>query len=228
MPFELGGGPSSTEQNYNALKQAVGEGGSAEYGTIEAAWRLAKSQGLRAAQVDDRAFYQNFPHTASDYIEVFEDLLGLNPGALCEQERRDQIKDRYVLQIDAAAPGLEDDLQEITTSVSLVDTDRDTAVRTINGRGFEDYDPTDADACAPEFGGSRTSTQYPNYSSDFVCVVYYNTGAGSLSGAQKIIIERLKKVLNESLPAWVDFSLTNQTAGFILDQDLLDIGSFGP
>ncbi|MCP4674329.1 MAG: hypothetical protein GY854_02185 [Deltaproteobacteria bacterium] len=227
FPLELGGGPSSTEQIYQTLKQAVGIGGAAEDGTIEADWRFSQSRGLRAGFSIDRATNQAWPHLATDYIMVYEEMLLLNPGSLSNEERRRQILDRWTRSIDASAGGVEADLQRIDPLLSTVNVDRDTARTTALGRGFEDETPGDPDACGPAFGGGRKSTEWPNYSTDFVCIVRYNLATGGLTAEAQRRMGRARGLLREVLPSWVDWWNFVGEPGFILDQSLLDAGAFG-
>lgn len=227
FPLELGGGPSTHEQTYDLLKQAIGVGATAGEDTIDADWRMAQARGLRAAFNADRAINQGFPHLATDFIEVWEELFFLVPGDLCDEDRRQQILDRLVRVIDASGPGVEDDLQEIDPLFEIVDVDSDTARTTEHGRAFEDYDTGDGDACGPAFNGGRSSTEWPNYSTEFISVVKYGITPGQLTNEAKRRLARAKAVLCEVLPAWVDFVIFNSDTGFILDQDLLDIGAFG-
>ncbi len=227
FPIELGGGPSSTQKIYQTLKHAVGIGGAAEDGTIEADWRFAQARGLRAGWSIDRAVNQAWPSLATDYIQVYEEMLLLNPGSLSDEERRKQILDRYTRSIDSSAGGIEEDLQEIDPLFSVINVDRDTARTTMFGRGFEDEAPGDTDACGPAFGGGRKSTAWPNYSTDFVSIVRYDLATGGLTAEAQRRIERAKGLLREVLPAWVDWWIFIGEPGFVLDQSLLDGGAFG-
>ena len=228
IPFEIGGGPSSSELAYQALRAAVGAGGSAADGTIEAAWRMARARGLRAAYCDGRAAACFFPDRSVDSIPVYEAVLGLvsSIGA-SEEERRQANVVKWVGLDDVSSPAVEEALQAIDPLFSLLDTDRVTAVTTEHGRAFEDWTPADPDACGPAFGGGRSSTGWPNYGSDFHCLILYALPSAALSAANRRTIEAAKAVLNEMLPAWIDWLFTRTITGFILDLDLLDLEGFG-
>lgn len=228
MPFEVGGGPSSSELAYEAMRAAVGLGGAAEDGTIEAAWRMARARGLRAAFCDGRAAANYLPDRATDALPVYEEILDVvaAPGT-SDQERRDAVTDRWTQVPDATTAALQAELQEIDALFSIIDGDRDSAATTVLGRAFEDWTPSDPDASGPAFGGGRKSTLWPNYSSDFHCLVLYALSAGAITVSARNNIERAKALLNEALPAWVDFLFSRTTTGFTLDTDLLDLGSFG-
>lgn len=227
IPFEIGGGPSSSEAAYNAMRSAVGIGGAAEDGTIEAAWRMARARGLRAAFCEGRVAAQYFPDRCTDSIPAFEEILELAPSPDASDEaRRQDVLDRWIDSSDYSTSGIEDRLQEIDSRFSIIDNDRDTATITQYGRAFEDWDPTDGDACGPDFGG-RDCSDWPGYSSDFNCIVMFALDAGAITGAARKKIERAKDLLNRLLPSWVDFMFTRTTDGFTLDTDLLDLEGMG-
>lgn len=230
-PFECGGGPTTLDQIAEALKQMVGRGGSAADGTIEAAWRYARATAIYSAQATERALAQFFPDTASTYLEVWEDVLGITTNtALPDATRAAAVHERLARQIDAAAPGLEDTLQEIDTRFVLLHQGRDTTRCTEPGRAFEDWLPADPDADGPPYHryGLRKCTAYPNYSDDFCCIVQFTIPAGAIpSGEQQRAIAQAAGKLCEVLPAWVDFRFVTDV-GFYLDSSPLDIGAFGP
>lgn len=228
VPHKIGGGPSDAVQAYDALKAAVGVGGSGADGSLEAEWRMARARGLAASMADERAAMQAWPDTATDHIPVYEELLAeyAAPGE-SEQDRRVAITDGWTSVVSAASPALEAKLKEIDSRFVLVATSRDNARTTAHGRGFEDFSPSDPSACGPAFGGGRKSTLIPNYSSDFVCLVNLPfSGPPSLGDLNAI--ERAKALLADSLPSWIDFQISSNLAGFVLDVDVLDLGAFGP
>jgi len=101
---------------------------------------------------------------------------------------------------------------------------------TVAGRAFEDFDPTSPRACGPEFGGGRSSTNYPNFSSDMTCYVRYNIGVGTPATEQQRRIAVAETLLNEQLPTWADYAIYTTVGGFILgvdpNQSLLNYGAF--
>lgn len=228
LPFEIGGGDSSSELAYRALKAAVGKGGSAAEGTIEAAWRWAKARALRAGFCEGRAANCYFPGKTVDGIPVYEAILGLVPAPnATDEERRQDILPLWIGTDDVSVSWLEEQLQAIDSRFSIVTPDHDTVTVTKHGRAFEDWTPADPDACGPDFGGGRDSTGWPNYSGDFHCIVKYDLPAGAITMAAQNTIERAKVLLNEALPAWVDFMFVRTITGFVLDTDLLDFAGFG-
>jgi len=230
LPFQIGGGPSDSDKVNNALKQLVGRGNSAEDETIEAEWRRARARALAASMDDERAIWNGFPDTATDLIEMYEDILGITPqGNISDEERRQDITDKWVSAVDASTEKLEAELQNIDALFSITEHDRDSEVETIPGRAFEDYDPTDASACAPAFGGGRKATIFPNYSTAYRCFVEYDIASSAITGEQIRRVNRVNTILNDILPAWVDYQVaSSDVTGFLLDISLLDLGRFNP
>jgi hypothetical protein len=234
IPRQVGGGKALVERIYWAMRAAVGEGNYAvetpPASTIEGAWRWARAQALASAQADERAVMQMYPDRATDMIEVYEEILGITaPSASSDEERRQEIVRRWVLAVTAVQEELEDELQLIDPLFSIIYSSYDASDTTEAGRAFEDYLPADPAASGPPFNGGRSSTDWPNYSADFIVIVLYDIGAGVLSAEQLRRVEQAKEVLNRALPAWVAFSIiVNPTGGFILDQSPLDFGTFNP
>lgn len=229
FPYALGGGPSATEQIYNTLKQHVGTGGSAEEQTIESEWRLARSRAVAAGLAMERAIAQGIPSLVTSYMPVWEEILYLVTNeAASDQVRRTEIIDRVTRQIEADHPKLELQLQEIDPLFSIIASDAESSRTTTVGRGFEDWDTASTSAVGPAFGGGRTFTAVPNFSSDFICTVSYDIDPSGLSNEQLRRIQRARDVLNEVLPSWVDWRIFIGTGGFILDESLLDLGAFNP
>lgn len=229
IPFAIGGGPSEYDEVYQALKACVGEPNYGDDDSIDGAWRWARACGLVASECIERAMMQIFPDRTTSFIPVFEEILLLTTGTaeLTDEERRQNITDRWTTTISGIGPAVEDELQVIDPLFVVVTTDRDTSKTTESGRGFEDWDPLDADACGPEFGGGRTSSLYHNYSWDFVTLIQYQLASGVLSAENKRRLEQAKLALYYSLPSWVTWNIFTNS-GFILDQSLLDVGAFGP
>lgn len=231
FPFELGGGPSSVEQVYRSLKQMIGHGGSADDETIEGDWRLAKATGLAAAFAsEERAFIQAYPDRATDFLEVYESLFGIIPERTATDEaRRTAVSDRYYSLSDATGPSLETDLLKIDSRFAVESIDWPTSKTTVQGRAFEDFDPNHADACGPAFNLDRGCSLVPNYSSAYLVDISFD--AVPTTEPLRKLIYRAHALLDENLPAWCGFQVRAKTlpsSGFILDQSLLDFGSFDP
>lgn len=142
IPFEIGGGSSSSELAYRVLRDSVGIGGSAVEGTIEAAWRWSRARGLRAAFSDSRAALCYFPDLTADAIKTYEDILLIAPAPeATDEERRRNIVDKWVGSIDVSTESLESALQRIDPLFSILENDEATATTTQHGRAFEDWNP---------------------------------------------------------------------------------------
>ena len=233
--FELGGGPSRVEQTNSALKSAVGVGGSAPDGTMEAQWRFAKARGWTASVSDGRAMYQTWPNTSDEGgIEVFEEVLHITPPSDATLEERRQVAlTRWIRIVSAATPNLIAGLELIDPSIKISNpTDRDTVTTTIPGRAFEDADPTSPEANGPKFFqyGSQKHTFFANYSQDFIVFVAFPIPPGPIPKTQQFKIFLIQALLDEALPSWCQFQIfTNLVGGvpacFILDTDRLDISA---
>lgn len=233
--FELGGGPSRVEQINTSLKQAVGEGGSALDGTIEAAWRLAEARGWASSLSDERAMYQTWPDTADEGgLEVFEELLAVVPGGdETIQDRRDVVTPLWTKVSSAATPDLTLDLEAIDPSVAIINlANRDTFTTTVPGRAFQDFDPSSVMANGPPFFqvGPAKETLFANFSQDYILFVSYPLPPGpALSKSQLAVIFGIQDLLDESLPAWCNFQISTKLdplgpdSCFILDVDRLDL-----
>lgn len=231
LAFELGGGPSRVEQVNTSLKDAVGEGGSALDGTIEAEWRLAKARGWAASLSDERAMYQTWPDTADEGgVEVFEELLAVIPPAgQTLQERRDVVTPLWTQVSSATTPDLTTELEKIDPSIAIVNLgNRDSVTTTVPGRAFQDAAPGDPEANGPVFFQvfPAKETQYANFSQDFTLFVSYPLAPGVLTKTNLAIIFAIQALLDKSLPAWCNFQITTKLdplGCFILDTDLLDL-----
>lgn len=228
LSFELGGGPSPQEQVYGAMYQNVGDGIQAPPDTLVEKWRMARARGIAAFTLDDRAATQAFPDLSTDYLPVWEDILSIQPDpAATEQERRETVLTQYTRVIDATYPKLLSALQDLDSLFSILLIPTQFTRTTAPGRAFQDWDPAAPGASGPPFNlgvgpvGDK-ATAFPNYSDDFVLFVLFNVGAGAISVSNQRTLADAIGLLNESLPAWVDFRVFS-SCGFVLDQDLLDV-----
>ena len=226
FPFEFGGGSTSTETIYAALRASVGVGGSAlnDDGTIDGLWRQARATGLAAAATTgERAILQAFPSYATDQLAYYEDLLQSVPepgeSILDRQARVGQL---WTERVSAAMPDIAADLAEIDDRFSIAVFGRETTTDTLLGRAFEDLDGTQP------FGGGRKSTRFPNYSTEFLVTVVFDIGSGVVpSVADQKLMGRAREHLNKVLPATHNFQMITGV-GFILDTDLLDLTGLDP
>jgi hypothetical protein len=230
--FELGGGPSRVEQLNTSLKGAVGTGGSALDGTIEAEWRLARARGWASSLSDERAMYQTWPDTADEGgVEVFEELLAVVPTRdQTLQDRRDVVTPLWTQVSSATTPDLTLQLEAIDPTIAIIDFgSRDSITTTEPGRAFQDAIPADPGADGPIFFPATLlprETAFPNFSQDFILFVSYPLPAGPLSGVNIAVVFAIQDLLDKSLPAWCNFQITTKLdplGCFILDTDILDL-----
>lgn len=218
LPFEVGGGIGPQAKVYHALRDAVGIGGAAKSpDTIEDLWRRAKAIGIASGESwVYRALWQNWPHTSTDRVPNWEELLGALPGFGLEDEaRREELVSRYARKIRADAPGLNDQLAAIDSRLSALVIDHDETATTQPGRAFEDF------AAAEPFGGGRKATDFPNFSGDYFVYVFFDMGGGALTAEHRRTIRLVQDLLNDVLPAWDTWTIVTST-GFIVDTSPVD------
>lgn len=220
FPFEYGGGETVDEEVYNALRSAVGKGGSAaDDSGIDGLWRQCRAQTIATLMTfAERAALQAFPNLATDHIPVYEELLHITPAAgASDEERRRDITAAWTRQISADIPTLRTQLQLIDPRADILDLPHSRATTVVKGKGFEPQDGN------PDYGGGRISSSYPNYASEYYLPILLDlAGAGPVpSAAVQIIIQRLKRLVRDVRPSWVDFAVMTGS-GFILDLSPLD------
>jgi len=221
---------ATTGAIYDALYQAVGDGLRADDGSIVETWRYSRALGIEASTKDAHATDQAFPNRATDFLPVYEEILGINPGSgQTTEDRQTEASAQWTRSLDASHPGLLQMLQAIDSDFLIIPKDHDLALVTEMGwRAFEDWDPSNPLACGPGFnlfrsGQAYSVLEFPNYSDEFVLYVMLNTGTpGVVTPTQLRSLSLAVTSLNEVLPGWVDFRIFT-TGGFILDRDLLDL-----
>jgi hypothetical protein len=246
FPFQVGGGPSRAEIAYETLRKMVGTNGySAEEGSLEAEWRKSKTMGLVAlGSFDERATNQAFPHVATDHLVLFEKMLGIVPDETkTDEERRDVVVPDYTGVPEVWYSQLVAQLQRVDERADVLLPTWKTRGVTMPGRAFGAFNPVPGfqyDAVAsvqnpawspgdtehPE-SLARTFTHFPAASDVHRAIVHFDIGSGvepSRDINAKVAI--MKTMLNELLPAWVDFRII-YAVGFILDESLLDVTGFG-
>lgn len=235
LSFGLGGERSPQELAYIAMRDAVGVGNSAPGEPLDSiieAWRMARARGLAASIDDDRAAIQIDPEFATDFIPVYENLLGrFFPLATDDQARRDELTTEYVRSLQAAFAPLQARLQLLNPGAVFEFLPRAQTRDTQFGRVFEDHDPLSVAASGPEMlvdppnSGPKVSS-FPNFSSDFIVrvlsppLIFLN-----FTEDDRRVIRQMITLLNEVLPSWIDFRIYI-SCGFILDIDLLDVTVF--
>lgn len=223
----VGGGPSDVEAIWQALRDAVGKGGAAAEDTIEDLWRQARARAIAFSSASmERAALQVFPNLATDWIEYYESLLGVVPpvGAT-EQDRRDEIARRFARELRADGQNLLTALQEIEPTSELLAVDPDKTTVAQFGVAFNARPYT-----APF--GTDNASNYPAYSTDMIVTVRITLEVG-VTQIPVLTYQRQEETLNELLPAWVDFAVTQVgstgTTGFYLDgafDSYLDLTAF--
>ena len=238
LGFQIGGGPTPTEEAYSALKSMVGVGNSADDPdtTIIEAWRFAKARGLSAAVKDEIVALQHAsPLNATDLIPMYERLLQTYFAAdVPDQTRREVLAEAWVETVDSVHDTVVAAIEAIDPTAEFPLPPRDEIREGQPGRYFEDYDPTSLAAAGPAFGitngkSGPKCTSFPNFSDDFRFHIRVPRPAGVLSLADQRIISDIGAKLRTVMPAWcADVIFTNPggSGGFILDLDLLDVTAF--
>lgn len=219
FPLHFGGGPTPTESIYRAMRGNVGKATSpAAPDSIIEFWRLCRARGFAAAaSMDERAALQAFPNLATDLLPYYERLLieALDPGA-SDAERRARVQARWVEEAGGNTGDLELRLIAVDSRFHLYVSDPNQTTTTVRGRAFEDL------AATEPFNGGRSSTAFPNYSTDMRVTAVLETGGGDLSPTDIKAIADAKKLLSSALSAWVFFQVVVGEDGFNLDTDPLD------
>jgi hypothetical protein len=218
LPAELGGGTTHIEDVYNALRNAVGRGGSADSETgLEAAWRAAKSQAIAAScDAYERAVWQALPAHATEHVPVYERVLGIAPPSDAnEEDRRLAVVAAWTARVLATTTGLQQSLQVISPKLGIEEQAHDLSTVTQLGRMFPSYGDESAHGVPA----------YPNYSTEFVIRVTYTLDAGETRIPEAVQVGA-RRYLNTALPAWCDWELVHKSdpeQGLICDGE--DVGS---
>jgi hypothetical protein len=222
-PFQVGGGPTPKSRAYQVIRQAVGQGGSAENDRgIDGLWRRARAEGLASATSSSRrALLQAFPFLATDLLPYYERILGIVPGEdATEAKRSDLVVERWTRKPIQSWNELLAALQAIDTRLSLILPGDEREIVTEYGRGFDSHD---VGKDGPQFGITGGVTQWPAYSTRQVLLVTFTLSyTGVPKPDDQAVLERARALLLESLPSDEEFSIT--TENFILGQVTLGLG----
>jgi hypothetical protein len=205
VPFEVGGGPTAEERAQRALLDAVGRGGAAadQDDSVDGSWRQAVAEALGVLSgYGEHALLQGFPHTASDGVETFEDVLRLEPPVdESVEDRRQAATARWVDRSGADCPSLSEHLEAIDPRLSLIsDVEWDDEDTTVLGRTIGDS--------AESYGETLVGSSWPNYSGEFRIYVLFDTGSvDPLTATEQVIVQRAKDYLCEALPSVYDFAV---------------------
>lgn len=223
LPLELGGGPTDFERIYTALRRAMGRGGVGPEGGLEDLWRQCKASIIADAGVGvESAVLQILPDQATEGLDAWEELTGVEPAATTT-ERQEATAAALTRKLLADLPSLRASVNALDPSLDLELQGHATARVAQFGKAFGPR------TGSPPFGtGGSASVQsaaYPNFSDHFVYLVHATAPPSDL------LLFQLGEVLNETLPAWVDWDWYADPLGFYLDGgandlSLLDVTSF--
>lgn len=221
LPFHCGGGPSSTERAYDAMRRVVGEGSSAKDQTgLDGLWRRCRAHGLAASwSAKDRAVMQFFPLLATDGMPYYERLTGIvRAKGETDAALRIRLWEAFVVAVRADVPHIDADLKAIDSRIEILEPGPTTTTQ--HGRGFG---PLTGVTEGPAMGTSGL----PNYSTDFVLYVLFDVDhSGPPTTGEERKLERVKSYLRGVLPSWVSFVIMTEV-GFLLDVSSLDLTGFG-
>jgi hypothetical protein len=166
-----------------------------------------------AASSVERAAFQALANLSSDHIPVYEKILNLNaaPGA-SDEERRRAISLAWVLEIRADSPSMDQAVKAIDSHCTFEGI----------GDGYDSGNVTTitlgrtmGSRLDPSAYGNRLATAAPNYSGEFFGLVHYAPPAGIIE-PPPLVYDALERLLNTSLPAWVDW-IIHTGEGFFCD-----------
>lgn len=232
FPCEFGGGPSAVEEIWQALRDVLGTTplGKPVAGPedgLEDLWRQAEARAIAfSSSIIERATLQVFPDRATDWLPYYEWLLAVVPpaGATIE-ERQLEVARRFARELRADGANLLDALQEIDSTTEVLATDPDTTIVGQFGIAFN------ARPYSAPFGSSNHSA-FPAYSTHMIVTAQVELPEGETL-IPALTRNRMAETLNELLPTWVDFQVTQiesgAPAGFYLDGfngSLLDLTVF--
>jgi hypothetical protein len=218
-PLQWGGGPTPIDSALGALKAGVGKGHAADIDGAEWRWREARSIGIAIMMtMGERAVNQHNPSTATSAVPFYTELFQL--FGFSDQQVRDQASTLANETGDTGTLALQEKLQAIDQNFSLLAVPYANSVTTMHGAAFE--------GLTLKFNFVNTlETQYPNYSTEFMVNVAY-AGGPPTTDAQSNAVAAARALLDDELPAWVDYSIGAGDGGFILDSSHLDWDRFNP
>jgi hypothetical protein len=206
LPFKIGGAPTTVELTYEQLRKALGRGPGNTQAIgprdgLRDLWTKCEALAVATSLAHwEHAIWQAFPHTSTDFLTVWENLLGL-PASDELVIRQRTVAAKYTQEIDATIPGLREQLQEIDPRF---DADLIPDRYKITTIACKEFGPLPGVAGSP-FGtglwAARESTAYPNFSDDFIVRVRF-------SGLPtEELFAQVADLLNDVLPSWVDFEI---------------------
>jgi len=223
LPFRVGGGPTLEDRLFAELVQAFGYGLVPDdiEESIEGLFLIGMAKALAAAaSFDEAAATQVFPGLATDAIADYEQILQLAIESVDEEDRRRAVEEQWTWIPPTTMPLISERLLEIDPRFDLLDVTWLESATTHFGRTMQGQSGEDA------FGGGRTATNVPAFSNADVVYVFLDVGAGPLSDSARSAYERGRRLLHDSIPAWMDYQIATDT-DFILDLSVLDGTMFG-
>lgn len=179
IPTKIGGSPSRTESIYRSLRDMMGVNGKGEPGSLEDEWRVSKARALACIEAfDERAAKQFIPSLVTDLIPTYENILGISPSSLSDEDRRQEIIPRWFGIPDASFGGIEDALEEIDPRMSLIDFPWGKAATTVVGQWYDDG--------VNPWGLSDGATAFPAYSDKRRVRIFYDIGNGVTPTAENV------------------------------------------
>jgi hypothetical protein len=219
-PLQWGGGPTLIESALDALRAGVGKGHAAEADGIDWRWREARAIGIAIGMaMADRMLSQFDATLATTGIRFYQELYFLE-GYNDQQVR--ELAHQYDLATDDYGENdIRAVLQQIDARFEFITRPFDEASTTVAGRTFGDW----AGNAPFNLPGGRNDTSYPNVSNMMTLEVVLPTDGEAPTADELVSVDRASAVLDETLPAWVDYNF-GDADGFILDISLLDWSRF--
>jgi len=214
LPLKLGGNPTMTQIVYKALRQALGK----SYGH-DSDLAIGPVDGLRdlftkcearvvAAALSkwEHAVWQAFPHTATSFLRLWEDMLFIQPIG-SEAERQEVAALKYTRRIDSTVPGLRRELKRIDDRFDVESVPFDLSIATVQGKAFGPMPGATGEPYGTELWALRDSTAWPNFNDCYIERVRF---VGALSNALEA---KAAELLDDVLPAWCDYEIYTLSDG---------------
>ena len=215
-PLQWGGGESAFERLWMGLRAMLGPKGPGPIGGLEDAWRESEVAGIvGVSTMAERAELQGLPSKATDHLPVYERLLGLYEES-SDEARRLAAATAWTTVLSCINPELAAKLVEIDAGISIVLLDPNKTATSQFGKAYS------------WVTGNIVGSQYPNYSNDHILYIMWSGCPLGVPPQNKLA--QVERLLNQVLPSWIDYCITNDTPLFYLDgfmDSRLDLTPFG-
>jgi len=214
LPFKIGGKPTMTATVHKALRQALGK----SFG-IANELAIGPAEGLRdlftkcdarvfsaALSKWEHAIWQAFPHTATSFLRLWEDMLLVSPVG-SEAERRETVALKYTREIDASVPGLRRELKRLDEGFDVETVPYELTATTVHGKAFGPLPGASGEPYGLGLWSARESTAFPNFSDEYIIRVRYT---GTLTN---VLAAKAADILEDVLPSWCDFEIYTLSDG---------------